>query len=95
MSIQKIVGVKATGIYNKYILHYITILDTGSKGSLVKKLQEKLIHLQYTENPITGVYDSNTKKLVKEYQKWHSITANGVCNIETWEQLLSKRKGIK
>lgn len=95
MSVQKIVGVKATGIYNKDILHYITILDTGSKGSLVKKLQEKLIHLQYTEDPITGTYDSNTKKLVKEYQKWHSITANGVCNIETWEQLLSKRKGIK
>ena len=94
-SIQKIIGIKATGTYSDDMLNYVPIIDEGYTGELVTLVQKKLVHLQYTEDKPNGKYDKNTKDLIKEYQEWHNLTKNGVLNIETWKDLLSKRKGIK
>lgn len=94
-SIQKIVGVKTTGEYNEKILKYMPIIELGYQGELVKCVQRKLIHLQYTEDKENGKYDEKTKNLIKEYQKWHGLDETGIINIATWRDMLSKRKGIK
>lgn len=94
-SVQKIIGVKATGTYSDDMLNYMPIIDEGYTGELVTLVQKKLVHLQYTDMKPNGVYDKDTKGLIKEYQEWHSLTRNGVLNIATWKDLLSKRKGIK
>lgn len=94
-SIQKLLGIKATGKFDKDMLNYLPILEKGDSGQLVKKIQEKFVHLQYTEDKPNSKFDNNTEDLVKQYQEWHSLPKTGLVNIITWENLLTKRKGVK
>ena len=76
------------------MLHYTPLMDLGYQGEIVIRVQNKLKHLQYTTNKANGKYNSATKSLIKEYQKWHGLTENGIVGVETWRDLLSKRKGV-
>ena len=77
------------------MLNYLPILEKGDSGQLVKKIQEKFVHLQYTEDKPNSKFDNNMENLVKQYQEWHSLPKTGLVNIITWENLLTKRKGVK
>lgn len=57
---------------------YIT---KGSKGELVKKIQEVLHLIQ------DGIYGSITEEAVKNFQKKNGLNADGIVGDKTWELL--------
>ena len=67
-------------------------LRKGNKGKYVTLLQVKLITGGYDLGKwgADGEYGSQTEKAVKEYQKDHGLTADGVCGPKTWQKLLEE-----
>ena len=64
-------------------------LKKGSKGSEVKKVQERLKELGYYKNSIDGDYGSSTVSAVKAFQKKNGLTQDGVCGEATLKKLNS------
>lgn len=64
-------------------------LKKGSKGDLVKQLQEQLISLGYDLGKwgADGDFGSATLAAVKAFQKANGLTADGVVGVSTWEKL--------
>lgn len=62
----------------------------GARGATVEKLQ-KLLH-RGGANPgaVDGIFGPLTRAAVKSFQKHHGLTATGVVNGDTWEQLQPK-----
>lgn len=58
--------------------HYLKV---GAKDVEVKYLQTKL------KVEVTGIFDINTDKAVKAFQKKHALTADGVVGPKTWAKL--------
>ena len=53
-------------------------LSKGSKGNLVQLVQNRLKAMGLYEGPIDGVFDVKTETALKEFQKQHQISINGV-----------------
>ena len=66
-----------------------SVLKTGTKGTAVKELQNKLIQLGYLTGKADGVYGAKTAEAVKAFQKASKLTADGVAG----EKTLSKLNG--
>ena len=65
-------------------------LKTGSTGSEVTKLQNKLIQLGYTDfTSATGNYGSSTKTAVIRFQSNNSLTVDGIAGSATQSRLYS------
>ena len=65
-------------------------LKTGSTGSEVTKLQNKLIQLGYTDfTSATGNYGSATKTAVVRFQSNNGLTADGIAGSATQSRLYS------
>ena len=50
----------------------------GDTGWQVTELQQALIQLGYTDATVTGIYDANTTKAVKAFQKANGMAQDGV-----------------
>ena len=59
------------------------ILSRGSKGSEVRRLQQRLKDLGYLSGRVDGSYGSGTESAVRDFQRKNGITANGVATLFT------------
>ena len=66
-----------------------SVLKTGTKGTEVKELQNKLIQLGYLTGKADGVYGAKTAEAVKAFQKDSKLTADGVAGEKTLNKLNS------
>jgi len=61
-------------------------LTYGSSGSEVKKLQEQLNRTGYALD-VDGIYGSQTRAAVRDYQKQNGLTVDGIAGSQTLGQL--------
>ena len=66
-----------------------TYLRSGSSGSLVKKLQNRLIELGYLSGTATGDYDSATEAAVYAFQNRNCSYSDGIAGKLTLDALFS------
>jgi peptidoglycan hydrolase-like protein with peptidoglycan-binding domain len=62
-------------------------LEQGSEGPDVKGLQEALVELDFKPGEVDGVFGVFTSSAVKSFQRWATLTADGVIGPATWERL--------
>jgi hypothetical protein len=62
----------------------VPTLRRGSKGELVKRVQEYLKDESGADLKIDGIFGSETEKAVKDFQKSHGLTVDGVIGPKTW-----------
>ena len=67
-------------------------IRSGEKTDLVLLVQIMLSSLAialelFDDITLNGVYDEQTEKAVTEFQKLHQLTANGVIDRKTWDEL--------
>lgn len=61
----------------------------GSKGNDVKYIQQRLNRYGY-HTEVNGNFDSQTQKAVKQFQKKHKLTADGIVGAVTYRILTGK-----
>lgn len=64
------------------------LLKKGSRGKDVKTLQ-RILHL-YED----GIFGAMTEEAVKEYQRQHGLTADGIVGDKTWAVMLSQSDSL-
>lgn len=64
------------------------LLKKGSHGKDVKTLQ-RILHL-YED----GIFGAMTEEAVKEYQRQHGLTADGIVGDKTWATMLSQSDSL-
>lgn len=64
------------------------VLSNGDEGTQVEKLQNRLVKLGYI-NKATGYFGTDTAKAVKNFQKQHSLSADGMAGAKTLSVLYS------
>ena len=69
-------------------------LKKGNKGDSVKRLQEKLISKGYPlpRYGADGDFGSETESAVKQFQKDHGLTVDGIVGAKTWAALDGEEK---
>ena len=74
------------------------LLRKGSKGDLVKKMQESLLALGYHPGPIDGFFGAITEDALEKFQKSKKISVDGLCGpttiLEINEALQSKGEEV-
>jgi hypothetical protein len=60
---------------------------SGSHGSHVVWLEQRLADLTYRPGPVDGVFDHRTYQAVIAFQKWEGLTRDGVVRSATWARL--------
>ncbi len=68
---------------------YSRKLDYGSSGTLVEKLQSRLLELGFYQAKVSGGYYEVTKKAVRAFQSHNGLEADGVAGRQTQELLFS------
>jgi hypothetical protein len=66
------------------------ILKKGSRGNAVRELQRKLTSLGYDTKGVDGIFGANTEQAVRQFQKDHRLTADGIVGPATKKALESK-----
>lgn len=64
-----------------------SVIKLGSKGDLVKYLQEILKSLGHLELVIDGDFGRRTDLAVKDFQEMHDLEADGIVGSKTWKVL--------
>ena len=64
-------------------------LKSGSRGKLVKDLQERLTELGYYEGPISGNFMKYTVRAVKAIQTQNGLESTGVVDEATWNVIFN------
>lgn len=67
----------------------LTTLSEGNIGTLVTRLQERLIELGYLTGTASGTYDARTTEAVKAFQASIGVEQTGIASSELQTQLLS------
>jgi peptidoglycan DL-endopeptidase CwlO len=62
-------------------------LTTGSSGTEIRMVQSKLQTLDYSVGSVDGIYGSNTKAAVQEFQRDAGIQVDGIAGPQTQEAL--------
>jgi len=79
--------------YKPYILENddmeLNIVKPGSINDETKAVQEILLNAGYVCT-VTGKYDENTGKAIKEFQSDYKITVDGKAGRQTWDKLISE-----
>ena len=68
---------------------FTTTLKSGSGGSLVKQLQQRLTDLGYYTGPVSGNFAKQTLRAVKAVQTQNGIKVSGVVDEETWDVIFN------
>ncbi len=79
------------GVSNQADLNRFNSFQLGSKGSIVKGIQQRLKDFKKPEfDPVNvdGHFTSQTEKAVIAFQKSHKLQADGIVGLKTWLQLL-------
>ena len=66
------------------------LLEKGSKGEEVKKLQQRLIELKYLTGSADGSYGNKTVQAIELYQKDADLPVTGIADPATQESLFSE-----
>ena len=72
------------------------LLNKGSSGEIVRQLQENLHTLGFYDGVISGNYGNLTKEAVRQFQKKHDLTADGVAGPRTLAKIaeeIAKKNG--
>lgn len=81
--LQKTIGAEVDGVAGKETLSKCPTVKLGSKGDVVKLLQEKL------SVTADGEIDAVSIKTIKTWQKKNGLTADGIFGQNSWKKLLS------
>ena len=68
-----------------------SVLSVGTKGQMVKEMQERLQQLGFYTGSIDGDYGSGTRAAVTAFQRQHGLTADGLAGSQTLSLLYSDR----
>ena len=63
------------------------VLKVGSKGAEVTKLQEGLKKLNFYSGIVDGIFGSQTKAAVINFQKSQQLIPDGIVGEKTWTKL--------
>lgn len=63
------------------------VLSMGDTGDAVMDLQLHLQDEDYYTGPIDGVFGTLTRLAVIDYQADNNIVANGIVDVETWDEM--------
>ncbi len=69
-------------------------LKSGSRGALVKQLQERLTELGYYEGPISGNFMKYTTRAVKAIQTQNGLESTGVVDEDTWNVIFNDAHAV-
>lgn len=74
-----------------------SVLKRGSKGPEVKECQELLISSGYSLDPYgaDGSFGKVTEQAVKDFQKDHGLTPDGIVGPKTWAALENAEPAVK
>ena len=64
-------------------------LKSGSRGTLVKNMQERLAELGYYDGPVSGNFQKYTTRAVKAIQTQNGLESTGVVDEETWNLIFN------
>ncbi len=67
----------------------VIVMQNGTRGQAVVRLQERLMELGYYSCQADGVYDSNDIAAVRAFQKRNGLKADGIAGLDTQLKLYS------
>lgn len=88
--LQKAIGARIDGIPGPETLSKCPLLQEGSRGEVVKLLQERLgqtFHIGVVGG-YDGIFGNGTKRAVMEFQKQKKLSIDGIVGPDTWRALL-------
>ena len=62
---------------------YAAVIKTGSKGTTVKTIQQKLKNWGYYKGAVDGIFGAKTAAAVKSFQKKNGLVADGIVGNKT------------
>ena len=74
---------------NDFDSENVTVLKLGDTSEDVKKMQEKLIELNYNVSQATGYFGTETEAAVKAFQKNNGLEDDGIAGKGTLAKLYS------
>jgi len=75
-----------------YASRFIRMTNPMMQGPDVLELQEKLAALGYKPEALNGIYDESTAQIVRRFQEFRSLKADGLVGPATWKELNKKRE---
>lgn len=69
------------------------VLREGSSGSLTRYLQQLLAEQNY-EVTVDGVFGSEMKRAVENFQQKHGLTSDGIFGAQSWKKLFEVRSKL-
>ena len=76
------------GIPGKNTLAGCPTCRRGARGNITRLIQERLNGLGYNCGKVDGIFGYGTENAVKELQKVHGLTIDGIVGQKTWRILL-------
>lgn len=67
----------------------VIVIQKGTRGLVVKRLQERLVALGYYDIEPDGIYNANDVTALKAFQKKNGLKADGIAGLETQQLLYS------
>lgn len=67
----------------------VIIMQNGTRGQAVVRLQERLMELGYYSCEADGIYDSNEMTAVRAFQKRNGLKSDGIAGLDTQRKLYS------
>jgi N-acetyl-anhydromuramyl-L-alanine amidase AmpD len=81
-------GLNADGVVGAKTWEVLVILTRlGDSGDAVRAVQSQLVSKGYSL-AIDGIFGTSTENAVKSFQSSRSLTADGIVNVDTWNQLV-------
>ena len=72
-----------------------TLLRSGSRGSAVKQLQERLILLGYLNDRADGIFGRLTDAAVRQYQRRNGLAVDGIAGKNTLSRVSAEAQRVQ